>query len=182
MLLCGERKGCNPIRTPITTERPVMSFKTIPLTQSKVTIVDEADYDWLAQWSWIYKPTRDTDNGYAQTTWYNPSKVTIVMARLIMNTPKGMFTDHINGNTLDNRRCNLRVCTRTENGRNRKKHKNSKSKYKGVYLEGRKWRVQIRVNKKLVNVGTFDSEIEAAKAYNEAALKYFGEFAKCNLI
>lgn len=156
--------------------------KAIPLTRGKYTIVDAIDYDWLMQWSWIYNPTRDTDNGYAHTTRYIPSKTTINMARLIMNTPKGMFTDHINGDTLDNRRCNLRICNRTENGRNRKKHKNCKSRYKGVYLEGRKWRAQIRIDKKLKNIGTFFSEKEAALAYNEAAKKYFGEFAKCNLI
>jgi hypothetical protein len=61
------------------------------------------------------------------------------MHRMIMRPPKGMVVDHINGNGLDNRRCNLRICTRQENARNRRKHADGKSRFLGVYLRGKKW-------------------------------------------
>lgn len=104
--------------------------------------------------------------------------------RLIMNAPKGMSIDHINGDKSDNRKSNLRICTNSENLRNRGSQSNNTSGYKGVSWskELKKWRTQICINKKHIHVGLFKDKIEAAKAYNEAAIKYHGEFAKLNEI
>jgi len=105
--------------------------------------------------------------------------------RLIMKCPDNMEVDHINGNPLDNRKCNLRICTIQENRRNKRKTKNLKSsRYKGVYFEKytQKWRAEITVNYKPIKLGRFKIESSAAKAYNKAAKYYFGEFANLNNI
>ena len=157
--------------------------KAILLTQGKYAIVDAGDYDWLNQWEWHVR------YGYAVRTKSivgcegERRRVGIIMHRFIMNTPDGMYTDHINGDKLDNRRCNLRIVTTSQNMMNQKKTRGN-SKYKGVYWNKnkKKWIAQIGVNHKKMHVGNFSSEIAAAAAYNEAAKKYFGEFAKCNLI
>jgi len=89
--------------------------------------------------------------------------------------------DHINGNPMDNRRCNLRIATHAENMRNSKKRKHSKNQYKGVSQNCKSkttWRAQIRVNGKRIHLGTFSSPEEAYKAYCEGAVKYHGDFAK----
>jgi hypothetical protein len=112
----------------------------------------------------------------------------IPMHRMLLDAPKGFFVDHINGDGLDNRRENLRLCTRSENAQNQKtQHRPKTSKYKGVNkLKYGGWLVRIGLheNGKRVrkSIGCFpkDKEIEAAKAYDEAAVRYFGEFARLN--
>jgi hypothetical protein len=96
-----------------------------------------------------------------------------------------MFVDHVNHDTLDNRRSNLRLCTRIENGRNRRANVGPQSsEYKGVQWvkADRRWKAQICVDKRPITVGSFGSEIEAAVAYNAAATRYFGEFALLNIL
>lgn len=161
-----------------------MAIKEISLTHEFVTIVDEADYDWLNQWKWHI-----TNNGYAaRGLWIDkrPKRkmIGIRMHRLIVNANPSQEVDHINGNRLDNRRCNLRIVTDAQNAYNAKKRKDGKySQHKGVAKQYKnKWKARIQVNGKRYYLGYFDSEIEAAKAYNEAALKHFGEFARLNLI
>jgi len=146
--------------------------KLIPLSQGKFAIVDADDFEKLSQLKWHYS------NGYA----VKHGKPKIIMHRIVCNTPDGMHTDHINGNRLDNRKCNLRVCTKNENAKNTSKRKNSTSKYKGVSWETRtkRWFCQIEVNKKSFFLGRFSSEEAAAEAYNEAALIHHGEFARLN--
>lgn len=102
--------------------------------------------------------------------------------RLIMRVDDGMQVDHINGNTLDNRKENLRICSGIENSWNQKKHKRNKSGYKGVYWypHSSKWRVQIGYKGKHIHLGTFSDVVEAAKVYDNAAKKYFGKFARTN--
>lgn len=108
------------------------------------------------------------------------------MHRVILNTPPGMDTDHINGDGCDNRRCNLRICTRSQNMANGGKYKikDSTSPYRGVCWHKAigKWRVQIKVNGRRIALGYFDDERKAAAAYNAAALEHFEEFAKPNII
>ena len=111
--------------------------------------------------------------------------VNFLMHRVIV-APLPLFEiDHINGDRLDNRRENLRVVTREENQANRKKMR-SYSRYKGVFVERRfktlRWRAKIQVNGRVHYLGVFDTEIQAAKAYNEAALRFSGSYARINVI
>lgn len=104
--------------------------------------------------------------------------------RLIMNAPNGMAVDHINGNIADNRKSNLRICVNSENLRNRGAQRNNTSGYKGVSWckQSNKWRSSICLNKKRIYLGLFTNKLDAANAYNQAAIKYFGEFAFLNKI
>lgn len=101
-----------------------------------------------------------------------------------MNCPVGMCVDHIDGNPLNNCKNNLRICTQAENQMNRGKTKNNKSGCKGVYWakQLKKWKSQITINNKQKHLGYYNCPIEAAKAYNSAALLYHKEFAKLNTI
>lgn len=92
------------------------------------------------------------------------------------------IVDHIDHNTLNDKIENLREASSSENNKNRMSRKNSTSQYLGVHWEGKKWRVQIMVNKKLKHIGCFLTEIEAALAYNKAAVMYHKEFANLNII
>lgn len=100
--------------------------------------------------------------------------------RLMVACPEGLFVDHINGNGLDNRRSNLRICTHAENMRNRKTHSNNKSGYKGVYFDkdGSRWRAQIRAEGKKHSLGSFDTPEKAYEAYLSASKELHGEFAR----
>ena len=99
--------------------------------------------------------------------------------RSIMNCPDDLVVDHINGNTLDNRKLNLRQCTHQQNMMNAVKKRKSLSKFKGVFRNGNSWGARIG-NGGRIHIGSFKTEEEAAKAYNEKALELFGEFAKLN--
>ncbi len=101
---------------------------------------------------------------------------------IIGKPPKGGLTDHINGNSLDNQKTNLRTCTHAENMRNRRSDQGSRSHYKGVcwHNQNNKWVVRIAVNRKQIYLGCFISELDAAKAYDAAARAHHGEFARLN--
>ena len=151
-------------------------MKIINLTRSKTTFVDDSDYEWLNQWKWRYK------TGYVVRT--GQKKTTIRMHRLMVNTPNGLETDHINGNPLDNRRKNLRIVTHSQNIFNKKLGKNNTSGFKGVvWRKDRKnWLARIYINKKLTHLGSFHDKLIAAETYNEAAKRYYGEYANLNEI
>mgnify|MGYP000246947637 CR=1 FL=1 len=106
------------------------------------------------------------------------------MHRLIMNVEKDFFIDHVDGCSLNNQKNNLRMCTHAENMRNKKLPINNTSGFKGVYWHKhtKKWMGFIRINTKQLHLGLFSNAIDGAKAYNEAAIKYHGEFAKLNKI
>lgn len=153
--------------------------KSITLTQGKVALVDDEDFEYLNQWKW-FAEKRGSGLVYAVR---NVKQKPLHMHTQIIKTPKGMVTDHINGDGLDNRRCNLRACTHGENMRNRKVGQvNNKSGYKGAHWSKRqeKWKAEIRVNGKSIHLGYFNDLIEAAQAYDRAARKYHGKFAKLN--
>lgn len=102
--------------------------------------------------------------------------------RTIMRAPKGSQVDHINGDRRDNRRCNLRVCTQAQNLWNNGKKAHNKSGFKGVYFCGQtqRWRAEIRVNKRCIKLGRFDTPELAAAAYDSAARLHHGQFARLN--
>ena len=99
-----------------------------------------------------------------------------------MNAEKTKIVDHINGNTLDNRESNLRVCTHSDNCKNRKMHSNNKTGFKGVSLKDGKYVAQIQFKGNHKHLGLFDTAIEATIAYNEKAKTIFGQFARLNII
>jgi hypothetical protein len=120
---------------------------------------------------------------YAHSVQQRDGKtVRISMHRLIMNPPEGVFVDHINGDGLDNRRENLRLVTRQQNMANSRKRHVGQSKYKGVSRarNSPKWRACIVVNKKQIHLGTFDDELDAARAYDLKAVELYGEHAFTN--
>jgi len=151
--------------------------KLIPLTQGKFAIVDAEDYDWLNKYKWYASRAKRTY--YARGTIKGKH---VRMHRLILDAPPHLFVDHINCNGLDNRRKKLRLCTHFQNQQNRRPSLNGKSKYKGVCWSKRhkKFRARITYNRKSYHLGLFDSEIDAAKAYDKKALELFGEFAYLN--
>lgn len=156
-------------------------MREISLTQGKVALVDDEDYEWLSAYKWCYT----SPIGYAVTKVRTPEKqVSMLMHRLIMNAPTNLVTDHINHNKLDNRRENLRLCTRQENNRNMPMRSNNTSGYKGVYWHKArsKWQANIRHLGEEVYLGVFEDKHEAALAYNEKAAELFGEFASLNTI
>ena len=161
-----------------------MIMKHIQLSQGKFTLVDDDKFELLSQFKWHTKA--DGNLCYAARTQRQGKKsIKIKMHRLLMGaTDSKIYIDHINGDTLDNRMCNLRICTHAENMRNRGKNKNSTSGYKGVhfYKAYQKWQSNIMHERKRVCLGYFDTAEEAAKAYNEAASKLHGEFAYLNEI
>jgi hypothetical protein len=160
-------------------------MKEICLTQGKVAIVDDEDYEWLTRYKW-YVAVRKGNPDYAiRHIWRNGKRTTTTMHQEILKPPIGMVCDHINRNGLDNRRCNIRICTQGNNCMNQNAERpRSTSCYKGVSLrsDGKTWRSRLKTKNKIYNIGTFNSEIDAAMAYNEVAKKMFGEFARLNNI
>ncbi|MHC4659502.1 MAG: AP2 domain-containing protein [Planctomycetota bacterium] len=153
----------------------------IPLTQGKFAKVDPEDYIWLSQFRWHCKINKNAV--YAARTITSAGKQKrIYMHRLIANTPPHLVCDHINHIGLDNRKANLRNCTLSQNNANARSAANASSKYKGVSWnkKRKKWAAYIKKDSKQINLGNFNSEIQAAKAYDQAAKKYHGEFAALN--
>jgi len=156
--------------------------REIPLTQGKVALVDADDFEWLNQWKWhVLKEQAGTFRALRGAR-VGGNYTNIAMARFIVDAPKGLVVDHINHNTLDNRRTNLRICTLSGNNRNTSSRRNSFSQYLGVDYDksdGR-WRARVRVGSVRHFVGKFDSEQDAARAYDAAACFHHGEFANPN--
>lgn len=164
-------------------------MKLIKLTKSKYAKVDDQDYEFLNQFKWhtVVKGT----NLYAAkgiTVGYRKYS-TLYMHNLLMCPPSGYEVDHKNRNGLDNRKDNLRYASRSQNNQNKKmrhiyKGKPTSSRFKGVFYDNKcknkNWKAQIIYNKKIIRLGRFDTEIEAAKAYNKKAKELFGEFAFYN--
>ncbi len=156
-------------------------MKEIQLTQGKVAIVDDADFEFLNQWKWCaWCANKSTNVFYAKRT-----NKGILMHRVIMAiTNPEILIDHKDLNGLNNQRNNLRTCTRGQNSMNRSSKKNSTSKYLGVSFDKRtkKWVVQIDHNSKHYFAGRFAIETEAALAYNKKAIELHGEFANLNVV
>ena len=149
-------------------------MKKIKLTQGKYVLVDDEDFDWLNQWKWL----AFDNNGHFYAA-RRPKSGIVFMHRLILESGKGNIVDHANQDTLDNRRSNIRLCTRAENQANRGSSKGSASIYKGVTWDkrGKKWCAAIKVDGKSIALGRFEDEVEAAKAYDKKHIEVHAEFA-----
>lgn len=157
-------------------------MKKIPLTQGLFTLVDDDDYPYLSQFSWYAKSSGgDTFYAYRSVGSYEKYKK-VIMHREIMNPPDGLIVDHIDGNGLNNQKSNLRICTHAENMHNRRMNRENTSGYKGVCFAKNmnKWLAQIVVGGKKIKIGYYDDLLEAARAYDVAAVHYFGGFANIN--
>lgn len=168
----------------------VVGAKWIRLTQGKFVLVDADQFDELNVHLWRWQGGRGHDNGYAlRSTWpdgYKERMVPILLHRVVMSaTSADVEVDHVSRDTLDCRRSNLRICVHQQNSSNRRKPptfrgKACTSKYKGATRSGNRWRAQITAFGKTRTIGTYETECEAAVAYDAAAIHYFGEFAKTN--
>ncbi len=151
--------------------------KKIELTQGYQVVVDDEDYESLATHNW-YPYKSQCGIVYAVTSH------SVRMHRVIMGLHKGdkKLIDHRNDNGLDNQKSNLRICTYRQNVQNKRKQKAIQSGHKGVSwnTSNKKWRSRIYANGKSVHLGLFTDVIEAAKTYDQAATRYFGEFARQN--
>lgn len=165
--------------------------KKIPLTQGQHALVDDEDFEFLTQWKWYASYYLHINNYYAQRAqhigFFNGKQKmkTIMMHRLIMEEIAGHELkrseeiDHINHNPLDNRRENLRIATKRQNQQNQKRK--TSSKYPGIcwHKVSKKWRARITLNGKRKELGLFDDEREAAKAYERACRELVGEELVC---
>lgn len=143
-------------------------------------LVDDEDYELVKKYSWYASPAYSKNNFYAKSR--TRDNKWIFMHRLIMDFPKCVI-DHRNGLGLDNRKINLRKANDSQNGMNRMRlNANNTSGFKGVYWSSGKWRATIMVNRKHIRGGRFLDKVEAAKKYNEMAVKYHGKFATLNKI
>lgn len=150
-------------------------MKQIPLTQGKFAIIDDVDFEWVNKYKWYF------NSGYACTDKIvNGKAIHLWMHKMIIKADVNQEVDHINGDALNNQRTNLRYVTRSQNQMNRGIHKNNKTGYKGVLIHKGKYLARITVNRKHIYLGYYTDPKDAAKAYNEAAVKHHGEYAKLN--
>jgi len=152
-------------------------MRKIKLTQGKQAIVDDNDFDELNKYKWYtkhqcrnYYVVRHHPLNHGRLIW---------MHRIIMGDNHGMDIDHINGNGLDNRKINLRFCTRSQNNQNQRMRN---KKFKGFSKRDNTYQARITVSGKRIYIGSYRSQIGAALAYNIAAKLYFGDFARLNRI
>jgi hypothetical protein len=159
-------------------EPPDESVRYIALTRGFCALVDAEDYERLNQYKWQVAPATTGQTYYAKRCQRGRL---ILMHREIMKPPKGKFVDHINGNGLDNRRCNLRICDARQNSCNRSKQRGAAYKYIGVFPCGRNtFKAAVMHKGRTYRDGPFTDEVEAAKARDRLALKHHGPYARLN--
>ena len=151
--------------------------KNIPLPNGLFAIVDDEDYERCSQFKWHLNA-----QGYAihDSKKSDGARTITRLSRFIMAAPGHLDVDHIHGNLLDNRKSELRLCTRQQNCCNRGKSPTNTSGYKGVswHKRARSWTAQIHLNQKKIHLGYFKDILDAAAAYADAAKKFHGEFAR----
>ena len=160
-------------------------MKEIKLTQNKVALVDDADFEWLNKFRWSAHKDNNTFYAVRHTPRdKNYKQKTIKMHRLILGLlyRDRKLVDHRDGNGLNNQRDNLRICTHSENAQN-KISRYGTSRFKGVcwHKKDKKWQASIVFQGRTTYLGQFDSEVQAAKIYDKKAIELFGKFAHLNL-
>lgn len=156
-------------------------MREIPLTQGKFAIVDEEDYPELSKYRWRIQAHRYA----AREGMGGDKRKQVYMHRELLGVPEGFVVDHINGDPLDNRKSNLRICRQADNAKNQTKTRSDNSSgYKGVTFWKRdgNWKAQLYTNGKNINLGYFDNKHDAARMYNFWARDMFGDFASLNTI
>ena len=163
--------------TPTDSRETSAGTMRLELDDGQFALVDGEDYQRLAGHLW-----HCTAYGYAARYGGKDKASDTLMHREILDVPDDMEVDHANGDKLDNRRANLRLATRSQNAMNQKQHTDSASPYKGVYWRKdiKRWHAHIQTDGQKMFLGFFDTAEEGARAYNEAAQKYHGVFAKLN--
>lgn len=162
-------------------------MREIPLNHGRVALVDDSDYDYLIQWNWTGGMGKNGKFYARRGVMFpgNKNPKTIWMSRVIMGVedPR-IFVDHISGDTLDNRKENLRIVNNQQNSFNKGPNKNNTSGYKGVgwAKDKRKWKATICKDSKDIHLGFYPTIEEAANAYNNAAKEHFGEHAWLNTV
>lgn len=158
-------------------------MKEIPLTQGLVALVDDDDFEWLSQWKWCLLPDRKTHYAGRNRRLSDGHGGVLRMHRVILDAPAGFVVDHIDHNGLNNQRNNLRLCTHRENIANNQRARGA-SGFRGVKLDkhrkGKPFMARIRTDGRLFHLGCFEKPEDAARAYDDAALARWGEFATLN--
>lgn len=160
-------------------------MKEIKLTRGQVALVDDDDFERINAYKWYAEWHRDTKTFYATRALprdKNGKRTTIYMHRAILCAESHMQVDHINHDTLNNKKENLRLCTSSQNNANHRQQSNNTSGFKGVSWDKRrhKWLAQISVNTKRRNLGRYSNITDAILAYDTAAVDANGEFALTN--
>ena len=168
---------------------PEQDVIQISLANGYIMLVDSIDknflqHQWSAKWGMrhpnaFYAARSDRSNGKRKTLTLHRLIFSLMIGRELHRSE---LVDHINGNTLDNRRVNLRLANSSTSNMNRGRFISSSSGYKGVTRDRGQWRSRIQVDKNMIELGRFDNPKDAALAYNEAAKVYHGEFARLNVL
>lgn len=150
---------------------------SIGLGDGLTALVDDQDLSLVNQFKW-YAARRGVRRPLVYAVGYRRGDPEVLMHRLIMNPPRGLVVDHINGDCLDNRRHNLRICHQRENARNRRAWAGRMAKGVSWRKDIGKWRARLMLNRREIGLGVFDNFDDAVTAYNVAAQKHFASFAK----
>lgn len=156
-------------------------MKEIALTQGMAALVDDEDYEYLSQFKWQVM-VRSYTSYAVRCLWKEGKQYASYMHRELMNNPKGLQIDHIDGNGLNNQKSNLRLCTTSQNQMNSKPRKNTQSGFKGVRWNrsNKKWESSLRINGENKYLGLYSQKEKAAIAYDNAAKQFFKEFSRTN--
>jgi len=154
-------------------------MKRIPLTQGKVAVVDDDEFEELAKYKW-YALSRVHTHYAVRKQRAEARQIMVSMHRVVLDAKHWQHIDHVNGNGLDNRRANLRICTRSQNSANCYWHNGKRLLTRGIRFKSGRWEAYIRRQGKILYLGRFTFKEQAAKAYDRAAIESFGEFARLN--